>query len=129
MKFELKYFIAAIAFFVIEVCIALYVFDDFVRPYLGDVLVVVLLYCAIKAVFRISYNIALLYVLLFAIFVEFLQYINFVEQVELQEYKLARVVIGTSFSWIDIFCYTLGILAVFAVEKARLGRNSIRSRN
>ena len=37
-------FILFMIFLVIEVLIALYVHDDFVRPYLGDVLVVVVLY-------------------------------------------------------------------------------------
>jgi len=47
-------------------------------------------------------------VLVFAFFIEFLQYINFVERVGLSQYTIARVVIGTSFSWEDILCYTVG---------------------
>ena len=41
-------FILFMIFLVIEVLIALYVHDDFVRPYLGDVLVVVVLYFFVR---------------------------------------------------------------------------------
>ena len=42
-------FILFMIFLAIEVLIALYVHDDFVRPYLGDVLVVVVLYFFVSA--------------------------------------------------------------------------------
>ncbi len=44
------YLIAALFIFAVEVVIALYVRDDFVRPYLGDVLAVMLVYCAVRTV-------------------------------------------------------------------------------
>ena len=59
-------------------------------------------------------------VLLFSYLVEVLQYFNFVEIIGLQDNKLARIVIGTSFSWWDILFYTLGILFVILVEKLAL---------
>lgn len=40
ITFNKKYFLIAILVFVIEVMIAIFLHDKFVRPYLGDVLVV-----------------------------------------------------------------------------------------
>ena len=44
MKKRIFYIISFLVIFCIEVLIALYVRDNFVRPYVGDVLVVVLVY-------------------------------------------------------------------------------------
>lgn len=56
-------------------------------------------------------------VLAFSYTVEILQYYNLVEMIGLQDYRLARIIIGTSFAWIDLIAYTLGILFVWVVEK------------
>lgn len=102
-----------------EVLIALYINDTFIRPYIGDVLVVILIYCFIKSFFKFPVNAVALFVLIFSFTVEFLQYVNIVEKLGLGNYKIARIVIGTSFSWIDLLCYTIGILCVLLIEKFR----------
>jgi len=58
-------------------------------------------------------------VLLFAFMVESLQYLNIVETFDIQD-KIARTVLGTSFSWMDMLCYVVGIVMVLAVEKLAL---------
>ena len=48
MKFNLKYFLIAVAIFLVEILIATKLKDIFfIRAYLGDVLVVMLMYCFI----------------------------------------------------------------------------------
>ncbi|MCW3112034.1 MAG: hypothetical protein JWR18_430 [Segetibacter sp.] len=114
--FQLRYFILAILLFVIEVLIAVFVDDNFIRPYFGDFLVVILLYCFLKSFWNISVKMTALFVLLFAFTIEVLQYLKFVKFVGLQDSKVANVVLGNSFAWSDIIAYTLGVLAVLAVE-------------
>ncbi|QBZ98276.1 ribosomal maturation YjgA family protein [Flavobacterium sangjuense] len=116
IKFDLKYFALTISLFIIETLIALYVHDNFVRPYFGDVLVVILIYCFVKSFFKLKVLTAALFVLLFSFAIEFLQYLNIVEKLELQHSKIARTVIGTSFSWEDIISYVAGILIVISIE-------------
>ena len=121
--FNKKYFLLTILLFLIEVLIALYIHDKIIRPYIGDVLVVILIYCFCKSFCKIS-NIALaINVLIFAYFIEFLQYLNFVKWLGLSSNKLANVVIGNSFSWVDILCYTIGIAIVLLVEKIELNKS------
>ena len=48
MKKRIFYIISFLVIFCIEVLIALYVCDNFVRPYIGDVLVVVLVYSFVR---------------------------------------------------------------------------------
>ena len=111
-----NYLIAALAIFVVEIWIALYVHDDFVRPWGGDVLVVVLLYCLVRGVTRLNVVAAALSVLVFSWFIEVLQYFQIVRVLGLEGNAIARTIIGTTFSWSDIVAYTLGIVFVVGVE-------------
>jgi hypothetical protein len=56
-------------------------------------------------------------VLLFAFGIEILQYLVIVEKLGLQNNRLARIVIGTSFSWEDILAYLAGIVIVIVFER------------
>jgi hypothetical protein len=102
-----------------EVFIALFVNDDFVRPYLGDVLVVILLYCFARSFLKIGIKEALLSVLIFAFTIEFFQNCGIVKYLGLEDNRMARVVISTSFSWLDMLCYTAGGGIVFFAERLR----------
>jgi hypothetical protein len=117
LAFNKNYFGLAILFFFIEVLIALLVNDSFIRPYLGDVLVVILIYCFLKSFFQLPVLTAALFVLLFSFTIEFLQFLNIVEILHLENSKIARTVLGTSFSWIDLLTYIVGIAIVIIVEK------------
>lgn len=113
---RIYYWIAALLIFIIEVLIAVYVHDDFVRPWGGDVLVVVLLYCIVRSVTRLDILSAALLVLVFSWFIEALQYLQIVRILGLEANAVARTIIGTTFSWLDIVAYTLGIVFVVGVE-------------
>ena len=56
--------------------------------------------------------------------IEILQYYKIVEVFDLQDVKLAKVIIGTAFSWLDMLAYTLGIAFVLVIEKYNLGKRS-----
>jgi len=117
LKFNKIYFAFTISLFIVEILIALYVHDSFVRPYIGDFLVVILIYCFVKSFLNIPVFAACLYVLIFSYLVEILQYFKIVEILHLQDFKFARIIIGTSFAWMDIIAYTAGIGLTFIIEK------------
>ena len=117
ITFNKNYFSFTILIFIIEVLIALYVNDNFIRPYLGDVLVVILIYCFIKSFLKLAVLPVAVFVLLFSFTIEFLQFLNIVDKLHLEKSKLARTVIGTSFSWIDMLTYIIGIAIVILIEK------------
>lgn len=116
IKFNRIYFTLTILILAIEIWIALFVHDNFVRPYLGDFLVVILIYCAIKSFFNISVRITAILVLCFAYCIELLQYFKIVTVLGLEKFKIARILIGTSFSWEDLVAYTLGIGFILLLE-------------
>lgn len=117
LQFNRTYFWLTVLLFVTEVCIALFVHDNFIRPYFGDVLVVILIYCFVKSFLKVSLIKACIGVLLFAFGVEIMQYFTLVEKLNLQHNRVAKTVIGTSFSWEDILAYMAGIVIVIIFEK------------
>lgn len=110
------YSLMFIALFVIEIIIALYVRDSFIRPYGGDVLVTVLLCCFLRIFIPNRCKLLPLFVFLFAAFVEVLQAINIVALLGLQNIRFLRILIGTTFSVADIICYAVGCLIFFLID-------------
>lgn len=110
------YLTAFLVLLVIEVLIALFVHDRFVRPYLGDVIVVVVVYCFVRIWIPERFRLMPLWVFLFAVFVEVLQYVRIVEILGVQDNVFLRTVIGTSFSWGDILCYAVGSVVLVIWE-------------
>ena len=117
LQFNRTYFAFTIFLFLLETVIALFVHDNFIRPYFGDFLVVILLYCFLKSFLNVSVWAAAGLVLLFSFAIEIAQYFNMVEKLGLEHYKIAKVVLGNSFAWMDLLAYVLGILAVISIEK------------
>jgi hypothetical protein len=116
-KFKKEYFILALLIFGIEILIARFAHDRIVRPYIGDLLVVILLYCFIKSFLDTAPLKTALCVLLFSYAVETLQYFHVVTKLGLEHSSAARIIIGTSFEWIDLLAYTAGIALVIYSEK------------
>lgn len=119
VTFNYTYFLATVFIFLTEVLIATKLKDIFfVRAYLGDVIVVMLLYTLIKTFFRIKDNKKLILgILIFSFLVEFAQYFNIAEKLGFRAGSLMYVVIGNSFSWVDILCYVVGCLLLFLFVK------------
>ena len=107
---RLKYLAAFLILFAAEVLIALFVHDGFVRPYLGDVLVVILLYFFVRSIIPEGIRLLPLYIFLFAAAIEVLQYFDFVDHIGLGGNRIARIILGTTFSFADILCYAVGCL-------------------
>ena len=115
-QFHKKYFFLALLLFVTEVLIAAYLHDAVIRPYGGDFLVVILIYCFVKSFLNTPVKATAFAVLLFSYLIETLQYFHIVDLLGLEKSTIARTVIGTSFAWTDLLAYTLGILLVLVLE-------------
>ena len=63
---RLFYLIATLILTGIEFLIALYVHDSFVRPYIGDVLVVIVIYSLVRVVIADGVKLLPLYIFIFA---------------------------------------------------------------
>ena len=116
-KRRILYAIIFITLLCVELCIALFVHDDFVRPYIGDVLVTVLLCCLCRIAVPKGVPALPAYVFLFAALVEAAQYIDVVKLLGWEDNAILSTLIGRTFSWADILCYGVGCVAFWAAEK------------
>jgi hypothetical protein len=101
----------------VEIGIALFVHDRFIRPYFGDVLVTVLLCCLCRVVIPKGMPLLPVYVFLFAVFVELTQYFDLVGLLGWEDNTLMATIMGRSFYLWDIVCYGAGCLAFWLGEK------------
>jgi hypothetical protein len=119
LRFQKTYFYLALLLFLLLVYIAMYVKDAFIRPYGGDLLVVIFLYCMVRSFLRTSVKNAIFGVLLFAFFIEGLQYLQLISLLELKNNAVAVAVLGSHFEWLDLLLYALGAFLIFGFEKMR----------
>lgn len=128
LKFTRSYFFLAILIFVIEILIALFVDDRIIRPYIGDLLVVILIYCFVKSFFNTPVFATAIAALLFSYIIEILQYFNLITLLGLQNSKTAATIMGNSFAWADLIAYTLGIILVLFSEKLLAHKNPAQAK-
>ena len=100
----------------VEMCIALFVHDAFVRPYVGDMLVTLLLCCICRVVFPDNARPLPVFVFLFAVCVEIGQYFDVVALWGLADNRLLSIALGRTFSWMDLVCYAFGCAAAFGLD-------------
>lgn len=113
MKRRLPWLIAFGVILVTEVCIGAFVHDRFIRPYVGDILVAVLLCCLAKAVWP-RLPLTALWVLLVCVAAETVQLLNLPARLGL-EGTVLEIALGATFDWKDLLCYFIGCAAFAAV--------------
>ena len=116
-KLRIVYAVLFLSILLVEIFIALFVHDRFIRPYFGDVLITVLIGCFVRIFSPAKIRALSIYVFLFAVAVEIGQYFNYVELLGLGDIPFFRTWMGTSFSFYDILCYGVGCVAFFGLEQ------------
>ena len=108
---------AAVLLLGIEILIGQFA-NGWVRAYLGDVLVVPLVYAVIRVITPCRPRFGSLLptaVLLFVFAVELSQLIGIADILGITD-PLLRTVIGTSFSAVDLLCYAVGAVPLYVTE-------------
>lgn len=102
-----------------EVSIALFVHDAFVQPYLGDVLVIMLLYCFFRGPIGCKGKLIVAIVTALGFLAEILQYFCLADRLGLDASSSLRIILGSTFDWIDLLCYLVGGLALTLWENKK----------
>lgn len=113
---RIQNFIIFTVLLLLEVVIALFVHDRFVRPYVGDILVVAVLYFFIRIFLPNGVRWLPFPVFLFAAAVEVMQYFNLAALLGVENNPVLRIVIGSVFDIKDIVCYGAGCLLLWGYE-------------
>ncbi|MAZ28292.1 MAG: hypothetical protein CL868_14610 [Cytophagaceae bacterium] len=116
----LYYFLGFLAVLIIEICIAVFVQGGFIRSYLGDFLVAIMLYCGLMSFTKLPVIESLIAVLGFSILVEIIQGLGILEMLPLPQGKLIKTITGERFDILDILMYFLGIVLCGFIEYKRV---------
>lgn len=114
---RIRYGAAFAVILILEILIALFINDAFIRPYGGDILVSVLICCFGRILFPVGVRLLPMWVFLFAAAVEVGQYFDFVALLGLGESRFFRILLGSTFSWADLICYGIGCGLFFVTER------------
>jgi hypothetical protein len=125
LRFKPAYFFLAILLVATDVFIVDCLHDAVIRPYGGDFLWGIFLYCLFRSIVNKPVMPIALGVLLFCYAEETLQYFHLADRLGFTKPSLMRTLIGTSFTWVDIGCYTLGIGIVLMLE-SRVQKRRLR---
>lgn len=115
--FDVKYLLLTLLLLATEICIALFVNDRIIRPFIGDVLVVILIYSFVRIFLRADYRKVAVGVLIFAFVIEILQYFDYVKLLGLENNSVLSVMMGRTFERTDFAAYFTGFLIILAGGK------------
>ena len=114
---RLSYLLIFFGLLATEIVIALFVNDVFVRPYVGDMLVTLLLCCLFRVIVPNSVRLLPVYLFVFATCVEIGQYFDLVALLGLENIRILSIALGRTFSWLDLGCYAVGCVAAFFLDR------------
>lgn len=110
------YILTSLLLSTVEIIIAIFVKDKFIRPIFGDYLASILVFYLLATFIKLSLNKIAVISLLISYTIEGLQYIHILELIHLNKIKILNLLVGNSFSWMDMLAYTLGITTVILIH-------------
>jgi len=113
-----KYFTIFILLLVTELAIAYFQFSQFIRGFIGDVLVIPLLYSFVRMISKVPGKRALFLVLSVAFVIEMLQLLSITEWLQIEN-PILQIALGSTFDGWDLVAYLFGALVVLFIEKLR----------
>ena len=116
IKFNKSFFASSLMLLSIEICIAAFLTEGFVRHTFGDFLVVILMYCAVRSIVKVKPTTIAFGVLAVAFLIEFLQLFNLLDYLNLRDHQFAIIILGSTFEITDLIAYTLGVITIFLID-------------
>ncbi len=113
------YLVWTLLLFGTEILIGAFV-HGWVRDYGGDILVIPLIYCLIRIFTDKLPRLMPFLVCCIGFLAEFLQYIRLADLLGFAHDSLPAILIGTSFSWLDMLCYIAGMGLIYLVIAVRI---------
>jgi Protein of unknown function (DUF2809) len=103
--------------FAVEVIIAIFFRDDWIRNWLGDLLVVIVIAYFVHAFVAFPLRKIAIGTLIFAYCIELLQFFSVIDWFGWRESQLAHLTIGSTFDGKDLVAYTIGIALVLIIDR------------
>lgn len=118
MKSRIKYILAFSILLIIEILIAVYLKNGFIRTYGGDILILPLLFSLIRIFWIKNSKGTYLYLpaglFLFGICVEIIQALNITGILGIRRGSILGIIIGSTGDVKDVLCYAVGVIFIYA---------------
>lgn len=117
MNKRFSYILLTILCFLICILIVLLFWDyPTIRGFIGDIVVVFLIFFFIKSFWDFSSWKVALFSTIFAYCIEILQYFQLVKILWLEHNTIARIVLGSTFDIKDLLAYTIGGITTYLID-------------
>ena len=113
-----KYFTIFTLILVTEMAIAIFHIHKWIRGFVGDLLVIPLLYCFVRMVSNLSVKSATILVMCIAFTSEIVQLFHLDKLLNIKQ-EWVIILIGNTFDIFDLLAFTLGIIPIYFIEKLR----------
>jgi hypothetical protein len=116
MRKRCIYLVVSIMLMIVEIIIAVFVRDRWIRPYGGDVLAVAFVYCCIRIFMLRSVFLPAVFSFGFACGIEILQAFHLAAIPWIASTKILVIILGSTFVYNDILLYAVGALVSLGVD-------------
>lgn len=116
LQFNLNRLLISLILLGLLIVIALYLHDNIIRPFFGDMLAVIWVYAGLTTFIKLPPKTGCIGVFIFASLIEIAQYCQLLTLLGLSHYKVLRIIFGATFDWMDILAYAAGALTCLAAE-------------
>jgi hypothetical protein len=99
--------------------------NQFIRGFSGDVIIIFLIYFLIKSFLDFNELKLAIFILIIAFLTEFLQYLKLTAFFELENNKIAQLLLGSVFDPYDLIAYTIGAILVYFIDTRIVRKVSI----
>ena len=119
----LRYLFIFVLLLLTEILIGTFLKGGFIRAYGGDILVLPLLYAFLRILFPRSENFTVRVLpfglFIFGVLVEALQGAHIADRLHITS-RVIRIIIGSTFDFLDIACYFAGMLLIYGFLYVRV---------
>ena len=120
---RLRYLFLFVLLLLTEILIGTFLKGGFIRAYGGDILVLPLLYAFLRILFPRSENFTVRVLpfglFIFGVLVEALQGAHIADRLHITS-RVIRIIIGSTFDFLDIACYFAGMLLIYGFLYVRV---------
>ena len=115
MTFNIHFFVCSLLLLSTEILIALFA-KGFLRHFVGDFLVVILIYCFIRIFFKAKNDFKIISsIFIFSISIELLQILKLPKILHVKN-PIIEIILGSTFDWFDLLAYFLGCLLILLIN-------------
>ena len=119
VEFNKRFLWITITLLLVEVVIGVFVRDTFIRPFVGDVLSVCVIYAFVRIFYSGKSYLLCIAVLCFSFSIEFAQYMKLASILGFESGSIGYVMLGATFDPLDLLAYSIGIVGCLIIDRKR----------